>query len=199
MFPERIETDRLLLERLAPDTVDVRAYHERCSWNESDIDAVTAYLPWDPHETVAETRSYLQSLADQWAAGERAEYVIRPREGEDGAGEIAGSGGLIVDADRRVGKPAIWLRRRFWGRGYSGERARAMLALAFETLDLEVVAVPLEVGNERSRRAVERYVDAHGGRYEGVVRNATVRPDGRVADYHRFTITKAQYHAATDA
>ena len=63
---------------------------------------------------------------------------------------------------------------------------------------LEVVAVPLEVGNERSRRAVERYVDAHGGRYEGVVRNATVRPDGRVADYHRFTITKAQYHAATD-
>ena len=198
MFPERIETDRLRLERLAPDTVDVRAYHECCSRHEPGIDTVTEYLPWDPHETVAETRSYLQSLADQWAAGERAEYVIRPREGEGGAGEIAGSGGLIVEADRRVGKPAIWLRRRFWGRGYSGERARAMLALAFDALDLEVVAIPLEVGNERSRRAVERYVDAYGGCYEGVVRNATVRPGSRVADHHRYTIPSAAYEAATD-
>jgi ribosomal-protein-alanine N-acetyltransferase len=197
MFPDRIETDRLLLERLSPETVDINAYHRCCSRHEPGIDAVTEYLPWNPHETVQETAAYLRSLAAQWAAGERAEYVLRPKRGEPDAGDIAGSAGLVVDFDRRVANPAIWLRQRFWGRGYSGERARALLALAFATLDLELVAIPVENGNERSRRAVERYVNAHGGQYEGRVRHSTVRPDGRPIDHHRYTITNAQYDATT--
>lgn len=193
LFPERIETERLRLERLCLDTVDCFEYYECCSRHEPAIDEVTRYLPWDTHETVKETRDYLEELDEKWEAGTRAEYVIRPKPGEPGGGEIAGSGGLIVDWETQTGYPAIWLRKRFWGRGYSGERATAMIELAFERLDLDLVAVPVQDGNEKSRRAVEAYVTDHGGQYDGIVRNSTVRPDGTIIDHHRYTITREQY------
>ena len=196
LFPEMITTDRLRLERLCHETVDVFEYHALCSRQEPAIEEVTEYLPWEPHETVKETHDYIDELESEWEAGTRAEYVIRPKEGAPGAGEAVGAGGLLVDWETRTGRPAIWLRKAFWGNGYAGERAEAMLELAFDRLGLELVAVPVEDGNDRSRRAVETYVEAHGGGYDGLVRNATVRPDGRIIDHHRYTVTEAQYRDA---
>ena len=40
--------------------------------------------------------------------------------------------------------------------------------------------MPVEDGNDMSRRPVATYVEAYGGGYDGFVRNATVRPDGRI-------------------
>lgn len=193
LFPPELATDRLALRRLCHETVDVFDYHEICSRREPGIDAITEYLPWEPHETVKETADYLDDLETEWANGTRAEYVLRPKEGEPGAGKIAGASGLLVDWEKRTGQPAIWLRKEFWGRGYSGERADAMLELAFDRLDLELAAIPVQDGNERSRRAVEKYVAAHGGQYDGVVRNSTVRPSGDLVDHHRYTITRSQF------
>lgn len=193
LFPPEIETDRLQFRRLCHETVDVFDYHEVCSQQESGIEDVTEFLPWDVHETVKETADYLDELERKWENGTRAEYVLRPKDGEPGAGKIAGAGGLIVDWEKRTGHPAIWLRKEFWGRGYSGERADAMIELAFDRLGLELVAIPVQDGNERSRRAVEKYVEAHGGQYDGVVRNSAVRPDGTVIDHHRYTITRSQF------
>ncbi|WP_238717556.1 GNAT family N-acetyltransferase [Natronorubrum halophilum] len=97
LFPETIETDRLDLEQLCHENVDALEYYHHCSHHQDSIAEVTRYLPWDAHETVTETKEYIDSLEEQWEAGTRAEYVIRPKEGEDGGGKIAGSGGLIVD------------------------------------------------------------------------------------------------------
>lgn len=197
LFPETLETERLRFERLCHDTVDVFDCYRRRSRHEPGIEDVTEYLPWHPHETVKETADYIDDLEDAWREGTRAEYLLYPKEGEKGAGEVAGSAGLIVEWETRTAKPAIWLRRRFWGRGYSAERAGVLIELAFERLDLELVAIPFEDGNDRSRRAVEKYVDAHGGSYDGLVRNSTVRPDGRIIDHHRYTITREQYQQAS--
>ena len=193
LFSGRLEAERLHLERLCHDTVDIFEYHEVRSRHEPDIEEVTEYLPWDPHGTVKETADYLDALEKEWANGTRTEYLIRPKEGEDGAGEIAGSGGLLVDWETRTGRPAIWLRKRFWGRGYSAERAAAVIELAFDRLDLDLVAIPVEDGNDNSRRAVEKYVESHGGGHDGLVRNSTVRLDGTVIDHYRYTVTSEQY------
>lgn len=195
LFPAEIETERLHLEQLCHDKVDVFDYYERCSRHEDGIDEVTEYLPWDTHESVKETKDYIDDLEEKWEEGTRAEYVIRPKEGEPGEGEIAGSGGLIVDWDTRTGFPAIWLRKPFWGRGYSVERASAMIELAFDRLDLDLVAIPVQDENEKSRKAVETYVESHGGQYDGLIRNSTVRPDGTIINHHRYTITREQYES----
>ena len=198
MFPERIETERLEMERLTTKSVSPRTLYEAAGRPADEAERIFRYLPWEPFETLDDAADHIEKRDRQWADRERATYTIRPREGEAGAGEFAGTGSLILDWDHRVGMPGIWLRQAFWGRGYAGERARALIDLAFETLDLDCVVIPLEADNDRSKAAVEGYVDAHGGRHDGLLRHDATRPGGRVVDRHRYTITQAEYRDATD-
>lgn len=72
------------------------------------------------------------------------------------------------------------------------ETERLHLELAFERLDLGMMAIPLHADNGNSYRAVKKYVVRHGGRYEGLLRNHTGRYD-EPADHHRFSIGQAEY------
>jgi RimJ/RimL family protein N-acetyltransferase len=194
LFPDRIETDRLVLDPL--HDVDVLRYYELCAGDDG-IEEVTEYVPWTPHDTPKETAEFLETKAEQWVEGTNAEYVIRPAAGEDGAGTIAGATGLGVDWDRRTGSFGLWLRKRFWGRGYSGERAAALMAVAFDHLDLDLIEVTHMDGNEKSRKAIEGYIEAHGGRHEGCLRGYE-RADlerGGAVDAHRYTVTREEFEA----
>jgi ribosomal-protein-alanine N-acetyltransferase len=190
MFPERLTTDRLELEQCRRETVDVLDLYDVCSAPE--MDRVTRYMPWGRHETPRETAAFLDEVAAKWDDEEVATYVVRPKPGEDGAGEIAGTTALTCDWDRRAGKLGLWLRERFWGRGYSGERALALADLAFDELDLELLEVAHHADNENSERAIEKYVEAMGGRREGLLRGYRAQGDGAV-DAVRYTATREEY------
>ncbi|ODR79607.1 GNAT family N-acetyltransferase [Haladaptatus sp. W1] len=195
MFPERIETDRLVLEAITHENVDVFELYQHTAHDAPHIDEITEHLSWDPHATPKQTTEFIDWAEKNRNEATGAEYVIRPKDGEDGAGEIAGTTGLNIDWKRRTGALGLWLRKPFWGRGYSGERAGALMELAFDRLDLELVAIEHLAGNEKSRRAIEKYVEAHGGQYDGILRNR--RPDGdEVRDSHRFTVTREQWEAS---
>lgn len=227
LFPERVETDRLVLRRLSRETVDLHAFYDVCAHDE-DIDEVTEYLTWDPHPHPESTREFVAAMEDAWDDGEVATYLVEPKgtargawttsigEGSepqddasgpqhdasgpqhdasnprDGANTFAGGCGLTLDWERRTGTLGLWLRKRFWGRGYSGERAAALIRLAFEHLDLDLVAVAHEAGNENSRRAILKYVQHFGGRDEAHLRAAGVN-DGEPVDHLRYTISRAEY------
>lgn len=195
VFPETFETDRLRFEQLCRANVPVSDFYDLVGPSNPHVEDELEYIPRDPVASMGSAAERLQTFERQWDDRERAEYAVRPRPGEDGAGALAGTAGLIFDWERRLAKPAIRLRERFWGRGYSGERADALLELAFERFDLDCVAIPVHAGNERSKRAVERYVERHGGRYEGLLRYDAVRSEGPV-DRHRFTITADEYEAS---
>jgi RimJ/RimL family protein N-acetyltransferase len=193
MFPEHIETGRLELTALTPENVDVLDYYEVCSGNANDdIEVVTEFLPWEPHETPKETADFLDSLADQREASENAEFVVRPREGEDSAGQIAGAVGLKPHWERRTGELGIWLRKPFWGRGYYAEAFAELARVAFDRLDLEAVEILHRHGNEQSQRATEKFVKSLGGRHEGHFRNFWTGPGGP-ADAHRYTVSAGEY------
>ncbi|RQH00127.1 GNAT family N-acetyltransferase [Natrarchaeobius oligotrophus] len=191
MFPQSIETDRLRLESIRSDRLDVLELYEICS-SDPGIDEVTAHLTWSPHETPKETLEFVTEARTNHESGETGTYVIRPRDGEAGAGEIAGLCGFETDWKRRTMSLGIWLRRRFWGRGYSSERAAAFVALAFERLGLDLVSVSADVENERSNRAIRTYVDAHGGRRDGLVRNWIV-VNGEPTDCYRYSISRTEW------
>jgi len=195
MFPERIETDRLVLEALTHENVDLFELYGHCSTDAPHVDEVTEHLTWDPHQTPKETKDFVDAREQARADAEGSEYVVRPKDGEDGAGEIAGMTGIDVDWDRRTATFGTWLRKRFWGRGYSGERAAALMDLAFDGLDLEVVVVDHFAGNEKSRRAIEKYVDRFGGDHDGLLRNWYPAGD-EVRDVHRYSITREQWRAS---
>ena len=196
MFPERVETDRLSLERISHDSVDVFALHELYS-DGDDTEEIFEYWDSSPHETVKDTYDYVDEAEELWDDVEGAKYVLRPKEGEDGAGVIAGTTGLYPHWEKRSANLGILLEKQFWGRGYSGERADALLSVAFDRLDLELVVAAHIDGNEKSRRAITKYVERYGGQYEGLLRNWLPLED-TVADVHRYTISREEYVEATE-
>ncbi len=194
MFPERIETERLVLEALTHENVDMFELYRHVSRDAPNIDEITKYLSWTPHATPKETKDFIDAMEKNRAEGSGAEFVIRPRDEPD---EIAGATGVYADWERRTGTLGLWLRKSYWGRGYSGERAAALMELAFDTLDLELVAVEHIDGNEQSKRAIEKYIDAHGGQHDGLLRNWQPGDD-EVYDLHRYTVTQEQWQASRD-
>ena len=200
MFPPVVETERLRLRRATRDLLDPLDTYRYLSETHSDTVAEeTRYVTWSPHETPKETWEFLEGAEENWDEAEAATYAVYPREGENGAGEFAGTTALSVGWETRSGTLGVWLRKRFWGRGYSGERAAALFDLAFDRLDLDVVRVDHLPENEQSERAIRKYVDRFGGRREGVVRNEIADQDGVVHDAHRYSVSQEEWRAAVVA
>lgn len=191
LFPESFTTDRLLFERVCRENVAPPELY-RIRGQDDDIEEIAEYLPWEPHESPNETAALLEKAEAEWEAGDAARYVLRPKPSEEEAGVFAGYAKLEIDWERRTGELGVWFRKSFWGRGYSVERADALLTLAFERLSLDLVVATHQVGNENSRRAIEKYVRKYGGQHDGRLRNWQVTADG-VVDVHRYTITAEQY------
>ncbi|WP_312907764.1 GNAT family N-acetyltransferase [Natronosalvus caseinilyticus] len=187
MFPETFETDRLRFEPLTTETIAPLELYEYTN-PDTDFGAVATHLTTDVHETPNDAREYLFESEKRWDEATRANWAIYPLEVEPAAGVFAGVASLIPLWEKRTARLGVWLRKPFWGRGYSSERAAATIAVAFDRLDLEVVSVGYLEGNEKSKRAIEKYVERYGGTYDGVLRN-WVPLDGEVRDLHRYTIT----------
>lgn len=196
MFPTEIETERLRLVRLCRENVPATDLYEHMSDDAPDMDEISEYVMWEPHQTVKETENHLEEVEQQWEGREQATYVVYPRAEEANAGAFAGVANLHFGWERRSAELGIWLRKPFWGRGYSGERAGALLELAFERLDLELVGAAHQVGNEKSKRAIEEYVEAYGGQCDGILRN-WIPKDGEVRDLRRYTVSHEQYRNAS--
>jgi RimJ/RimL family protein N-acetyltransferase len=194
LFPRVFETERLRFERIHPETLDARELYPYVR-EDSGIADATRFMTWDPHQHPKETMEYVQYTGEANDAAASGNYAVYPKRGEDGAGEFAGNAGLGADWERRSAELGIWLRKPFWGRGYSGERADAFVELAFDRLGLEVVTVTVVDDNDRSIRAIGKYVERWGGQHDGYFRH--LRPHGDdPASLHRYTITRADYDAA---
>ncbi|KAB1198433.1 MULTISPECIES: GNAT family N-acetyltransferase [Haloferax] len=194
LFPDVVETERLRLVAATPDYIDTFDAYELCS--QPYMDEVTEFMPWSRHETPKVTSDFLERCASSWSEAESAQFGLFPREGEDGAGELAGFGGIHTEWDRRVATLGVWLQPKFWGRGYSGERASALVALAFDVLDLELVEVKHAVANENSQRAIEKYVGALGGRRDGRKPNSLPTGD-EIADQYVYSVSREEWRDAT--
>lgn len=197
MFPKTFSTSRLSFEQLCHRNLSAKELYETISTASPTIVDETKYLPWNPVRTAKEAEERIDDFETQWEDRSRAEWLILE---DDGTGEstFIGSTGLVCQWEKDLAIFAIWLRKPYWGQGYAGERADALLHIAFELLDFEVVAIPLHSENRKSYRAVGKYVERHGGRYEGVLRNHAGRYE-EPADHHRFSLSQKEYRSANGA
>jgi RimJ/RimL family protein N-acetyltransferase len=147
-----IRTERLLLRQ----------------WKESDTQAFAA-LNADPvvMEFFPRTQTPAESAA---AAGKNHLQIATHGWGLWAAeiletGEFAGFIGLWQVTFEAHFTPAVevgWrLAHRFWGRGYAPEGGAAALAFAFDELGLDEVVSMTAVGNQRSRRVMEKLGMTH--------------------------------------
>ncbi|QIB75245.1 GNAT family N-acetyltransferase [Halogeometricum borinquense] len=197
MFPAEIRTDRLRLRRATREVIPPLEQYEYTREGAEGIDEVTEYVSWNPVKTPKESDEFLARCEEKWDDGEAAIYAIFPRDGEDGAGEFAGTAGLHFQWDRDTAVFGIWLRRQFWGRGYSGERARAFFEVAFEEFDVSLCAAEYLPENEQSGRAIQKYIEAAGGHRDGEFRHRVVH-DGDPEATVRYSVTQDEWRDATD-
>lgn len=190
--PHGMATDRLALRRVHPDEVDPERLHALYG-DVADAGEVFALCGWDEHGDEAETRAYLDRRGERWERGDFYEYVLEAT----GDGEFVGAACLEV-VDDGACEFGLWLRKPYWGRGLAGEGTDALVHAAFRHLDAPFVVAGCLPDNDRSRRAIEKFVGRYGGAYYGSAPTVPSSSDpGRreVVAHHEWVVTRDQFDA----
>jgi len=87
-----------------------------------------------------------------------------------------------LDWESRQCATGFWVRKSAHNLGFATEATNAMLRFAFGALGMRRVAISHAAGNEASRRVIEKL----GFLPEGVFRDASLLPEGRLADTHHY-------------
>jgi ribosomal-protein-alanine N-acetyltransferase len=151
---------------------------------------VTKWFSWGPYQETAEARAYLDRLPGQRETGRQLDLLqVHGRLG------VVGITGLSEFSyrDRRA-TVGTWLGRDAWGSGANAESKRLMAYLAFEILGLARLGAYVDVGNERSRRALRKA----GFVEEGVLRGWQ-RRDGRQSDVVSCSLLAADWRSSDAA
>lgn len=182
-----IETPRLILRRMEKqDCVDMYEYACR--------EETTRYLLWNPHPSIAYTKSYLTMVQRMYRSGGYYDWAVVEREN----GRMIGTCGFAkLDERHSVGEIGYVLNQAFRHKGYAAEAASAVIEFGFCRLGLNRIEGRYMAENEASRRVMEHC----GMTYEGTLRQlmlvrGSYRDIGLCAllrqDYERMRSEQAQ-------
>ena len=177
-FPDRFETERLLIRSPLPD--DGPELHAAVR---ESIERLTPWMTWPKeHRTVDDSEA--SSRKARVAFLERSElrlhlYLI-------GTDTLVGISGLQgIDWEVPKFEIGYWCRTRFTGRGYVTEAVMGITAFVFDTLGAKRVEIRCDSRNLPSARVAERA----GFTLEGTLHNNEVGTDGRLRDTRIYALT----------
>lgn len=142
-LPAKIETERLLLQRLKHEDA------EEIFYAYASKPRATQYLSWPTHRSVDETRSFLRYAVSNWNAGTDFSYSIRLKNGI-----LIGSIGIIND-DGRVQLGYV-ISPNHWGRGYTTEACRRILAIVRNYPEIYRIGTFVDAENIGSIRVLQK-------------------------------------------
>lgn len=186
MFPESIDSERLIFKRLCKNTLPVTELYKIVNENADNIEELTKFLHWEPHQNLKETEEFIESVNEEWENRETITYAIFTED------EFIGLTSLSIKWPNKTGQMGLWLRKSAWGNGYSSERASVIFELAFEKLDLEFITVNHAVENTKSRKAIEKYISEFNGQKDGILRNEIVTNEVKY-DASIYSVSREQY------
>ena len=162
-LPAVLETPRLHLRR--PSAGDADQVFSRFA---SDA-AATRYLAWPRHQTLHDTRAYLERCDSEWETTGAGPYLVFTREGL-----LIGSTGIHLDTDAPYRACTGYvLAPDAWGRGYATEVACAMAELALSVPQIARVYSFCH----REHLASAHVLEKAGFVREGVLRRYLVFPN----------------------
>lgn len=157
-------------------------------WRESDAADLYPYAAdpevgpaagWNVHTDLEDSRRIIREIL-----AVPGTFAVTIRElGDKPVGSIGYFKTDAVDGD----EPEIgyWIARPFWGRGYIPEAVAALLAYLFQTENRSRVWCAHFVGNEKSRRVIEKC----GFTYQ-LTRDSGPWPSGGMRETRFYSITK---------
>ncbi|GIN73699.1 alanine acetyltransferase [Bacillus sp. J14TS2] len=153
-----LETERLRLRKLKETDVEDVFYYG------SDAE-VSRYVTWDRHQTIIDTKRFLEFAKGRYAEKQVAPWGIEWKE----TGKIIGTIDFIWwNPKHRSAEIGYVLSRDFWGRGIMTEAAKEVIRFGFEEMDLMRIQARCLVENIGSSRVMEKA----GMSFEGILRKA---------------------------
>lgn len=154
----QLETERLILRPMRPsDAADMFAY--------AKDPEVTRFLLWSPHPNQSYTRSYLEYVAARYRTGACYDWAVVCRED----GHMIGTCGFVsVDCVHHASEIGYVINPAYRGRGFAAEAVTRVLQFGFEVLSLHRTEARYIIGNNASRRVMEKV----GMTFEGVRRES---------------------------
>ncbi len=174
----KIVTERLILRPLKRDDLDDFYDYGRSA-------KVGPRAGWPPHRSIQESYSILEQMMTHsylWAI----ELVEEHR--------LIGCIELSKDELRQIGENKALslgyaLNEKYWNRGYMTEAAKAIIAYGFEVANLELISVRHFDFNMESQNVIGKL----GFKKEGIIRKAALNYDGKVHDFHIYSMTREEY------
>ncbi|HEV2800701.1 MAG TPA: GNAT family N-acetyltransferase [Pyrinomonadaceae bacterium] len=159
--PTHIETARLSLRK--PVAADVPLIYAAYAADP----AVTRYLTWRPHQSLADGERPFAEQQAAWESGKYFSWVITLKEQNELAGMISvRPEGWRVDLGYVLG-------RKWWGRGLMTEAVRAVTDYVLSEPEVFRVWAVCDVENAASARVLEKT----GMRREGILRRWAMHPN----------------------
>jgi RimJ/RimL family protein N-acetyltransferase len=159
--PATLDTPRVHLRQ--PRLEDARAIFDRYARDPE----VVRYMTWRAHQTLDETRAFLERCQAVWRDGSAFPWLMVARA--DAA--------VLGMVEARVRLPSVDLgygmARAAWGQGLMTECVQAVVAWAFAQPEVFRVWATCDVDNVRSARVLERV----GMQHEGILRRWIVHPN----------------------
>lgn len=168
-----LETGRLILRPInSGDARDLFEYSKNPN--------VGPPAGWEPHKSIEDTRNIMKE-------------IFIDKENIFGmmfksSCKMIGTVGLHTDPHRRNNPGALMLgyamSEDYWGQGLMTEAAMAVIKYGFRELSVDLISCTCYSFNSRSRRVIQKC----GFEYEGCLRQAAKRYDGKILDVECYSL-----------
>ena len=173
-----IETERLILRGFKQsDVIDFFEY--------AKSDKVGPMAGWKTHDSIEESKKILNLFIEKkevWGIEDKISH------------KLIGSIGLHKDSKRDNPKSLMLgyvLSEDYWGKGLMLEASRAVLNYGFNDLNMDIITVYHYPFNKQSESVIKNL----GFKYEGLLRQATLRYDGVILDNMCYSLTRDEFNA----
>jgi len=145
---------------------------------------IARFVRFEAHRTPADTRAFLEFVAEHYGRGEPFAWAIVLHED----GRLIGSCGFVSQSpERKAAEIGYWLGRPHWGKGYAVEAARELVRYGFEQMGLERVEAKCFLENIAGQRVIEKL----GMKLEGTDRSERIK--GKHPELRIYRIKRAEW------
>ena len=179
-LPTLETTDLILRKPAMKDAKDIFRYA-------SDPE-VARYVLWEPHRSLAETRSFVRWLRSRIRAGYPSSWVVVLKQ----TGTVIGTIGFIWYSEtNRSAEIGYSFSREYWNHGYATQALGAVVDASFTSLPLNRLEAQHDVRNPASGRVMEKC----GLRQEGILRDRIINK-GEYVDAALYAVLRSEWETA---
>ncbi|WP_117160984.1 GNAT family N-acetyltransferase [Paraliobacillus sp. X-1268] len=173
-----IETERLILRKVTlEDIEDMHLYGSN--------EEVSKYVSWDTHETISDTKAFVESILKKYENKQVSPWGIEYKEN----GKFIGTIDFVWwEPSQQIAELGYVISKDYWGKGLITEVAKEIIKFGFNEMDLVRIQARCDVENIGSARIMEKV----GMSFEGTIRKGMF-VKGEHRDLKRYSILKEEF------